>query len=347
MTASYTNEQARISENLSLAYEGLIAALRLQPSPGPRLAWKRIGNGEYLYQIRDRAGNGVSLGPRSVITEQHWADYLEARTERGAHADRLRTLQGRIAEVAAQYRALRLPLIDEMPGRIFREIDRRGMYGHLQVAGTLCMAAYELEAQARFDRDLSSTADCDFTLNYQGSGKLEPATREPVPLIDLLKGIDPTFTENLERPFQARNAAGYEVEFLLSQTEAALHPASERIRPIPLQEQDWLIQGRQISQVVLDRSGLPARIVAPDPRWLALHKLWLANKPERRRTKVDKDWRQGLELLRLITTRMEHLPLEGTFRQALPEELAPYLEAFDEGRLDPDRRIALPARGPA
>ena len=343
MSQPYSNEQARIAENLALVYEALVSTMRQQPEPVQRLAWKRVGNGEYLYQIRDRVGNGTSLGPRSEATEARWAAYVQARASFQAQEEQLRVLKARIAEVAAQYRALRLPLIDEMPGRIFREIDRRGMFAHLQVAGTLCMAAYELEGQARFDRDLGATADCDFTLNYQGAGKLDRPQADPVALIDLLKGIDPTFTENMERPFQARNAAGYEVEFLLGQSEASLHPRSERIRPIPLPEQDWLLRGRQVSQVVLDRSGMPARIVAPDPRWLALHKLWLANKPERRRAKVEKDWKQGLELLGLIKTRMEHFSLGPTFRHELPPELAPYLEAFELGQLDPAHRNALPA----
>lgn len=345
MTDIYTNEQARIAENLALVYDALRDALREEPAPAARVAWKRVGNGEYLYQIRDRAGNGTSLGPRSPATEETYALYRGARERRDRHLARMTELQARIAEVAAQYRALRLPIIDEMPGRIFREVDRRGMYAHLQVAGTLCMAAYELEAQARFDRSLGATADCDFTLNYQGAGKIESSRAGAVPLIELLKGIDSTFTENMEKPFQARNASGYEVEFLLGEREAGLHPPGERIRPIPLPEQDWLLMGRQVSQVVLDRGGLPARIVAPDPRWLALHKLWLANKPERRRTKIDKDWRQGLELLRLVTDRMDHLRLDAKFRGQLPPALLPYLDAYQDGSLRADARVALPAQG--
>jgi len=29
------------------------------------------------------------------------------------------------------------------------------------------------------------------------------------------------------------------------------------------------------------RDGEAARMVVPDPRWFALHKLWMAKKPER------------------------------------------------------------------
>lgn len=337
---TYSDDQARVAENLALVYEALLAILRAEVPAPTRMAWKQISGREYLYEIRDRVGNGRSLGPRSNETEASYSEYLSSKIEREGWETRLRDLQPRIREIAAQYRALKLPILDEMPGRIFREIDRRGLYSRLQVAGTNCMAAYELESQAPFDRALSATADCDFTLNY-GQARRAGFNEAGPSLIEVLKGIDDTFTENMEKPFQARNAKGYEVEFLLGASELQLHPASERIRPIPLSEQDWLLRGRQVQQVVLDRTGQPARIVAPDPRWLALHKLWLANKPERKRTKVEKDWKQGLELLRLVTERMEHFPLDDRFRKELPPDLAPYLDAYLSGKLNGSNRVSL------
>lgn len=55
----------------------------------------------------------------------------------------------------------------------------------------------------------------------------------------------------------------------------------------------------------------------------------------------EKDWRQGLELLRLVTTRMEHFPTDATFRDELPAELVAYFDAFLKGSLGPNNRISL------
>src|SRR3546814_7382256 len=65
-------------------------------------------------------------------------------------------------------------------------------------------------------------------------------------------------------------------------------------KPIPLPEQEWLLLGRQVDHVVIARDNAPARIVAPDPRYFALHKLWMAEKAGRNPLKRPKDEKQGM-----------------------------------------------------
>ena len=64
-----------------------------------------------------------------------------------------------------------------------------------------------------------------------------------------------------------------------------------------------------------------ARIVAPDPRWMALHKLWLGNQTKRHPDKADKDRRQGIALLEVIVGTMPHYPMDGAFVASLPKVL--------------------------
>jgi hypothetical protein len=99
---------------------------------------------------------------------------------------------------------------------------------------------------------------------------------------------------------------------------------------VPLPEQEWLLLGRPIDQVVPCRDGTPARIVAPDPRWFALHKLWLAAKPGRHPLKRPKDRKQGLALLDAIAEAMPHYPLDDSFVAGLPPELAPHFAQWRE-----------------
>jgi hypothetical protein len=91
-------------------------------------------------------------------------------------------------------------------------------------------------------------------------------------------------------------------------------------------EQDWLLPGRRVEHVVCGLDGLPARMIAPDPRWFALQKLWLAEKPQRNPLKKSKDEQQGSMLLDAIVKRMPHYPLDAAFRAELPEELKPYFD---------------------
>ena len=101
-----------------------------------------------------------------------------------------------------------------------------------------------------------------------------------------------------------------------------------RPRPIPLPEQEWLLPGRPVDQVVPCRDGTAARLVVPDPRWFALHTLWLADKPSRNPLKRDKDRRQGAALLDAVAEAMPHYPLDEGFVAAIPPELLPFWQAW-------------------
>ena len=140
--------------------------------------------------------------------------------------------------------------------------------------------------------------------------------------------MDSTYTINTERTFQVRNAAGYEVELLMPKSLEGTLPRNEPFAPIGLPEQDWLLPGRRVEHVVCGLNGLPARLVVPDPRWFALQKLWLAQKPTRNPLKKAKDAKQGTLLLSAIVERMPHYPLDEAFCRELPEELQRLLERW-------------------
>jgi hypothetical protein len=123
-----------------------------------------------------------------------------------------------------------------------------------------------------------------------------------------------TYSVNTERPFQARNAKAYEVEILSAPSRIGGQIAQDRPRPIPLPEQEWLLNGRPVDRVVGVRDGEAARIVVPDPRWFALQKLWMAEKPERNPQKKPKDYKQGMALLDAVWLAMPHYLLCRTAR---------------------------------
>lgn len=318
-------EQLRILDDAASSYDVWVSGQRALQHAGPPLVWKSNAGRDHLYERRGGLW-GRSRGVRSAETE--------ALFERSALAIAQATAvvsesEARLAVLAAQYRALRMPRVHPTFGAICREADYRGLLGAtLLVVGTNAMPAYEVEAQERFDTQLTATQDCDLAWTGPLHLAIDASAAAATPVYSVLKTVDPLFTVNQEKAWQARNASGYEVEVLLAPSRAAEYPVRDPLRPIQLPEQEWLLRGRPVSHVVFDLQNLPVRIVAPDPRWMALHKLWLATKPGRNPLKVAKDRAQGEMLARKVVRAMRGYPVDAEFIAAVPEELKGFLPRF-------------------
>ncbi|MFT4027405.1 MAG: GSU2403 family nucleotidyltransferase fold protein [Novosphingobium sp.] len=319
---AFSDEQARALINLRQYYETWRDAERASRALPYDLRRKTVDGREYLYEIADRSGNGKSLGRWDEALAERFASY---RTEKAALKDRLARTSERLTEAGRIARAVRLPQLVSTPGPILREADCRGLFdGQLLVVGTNCLLAYQQEAVARFDLP-DETVDFDLTW----AGKERP---DSAPVWEMLKAVDATFTVNTEREFQARNADGYEVELLAAPSRFATLGRREKPRPIPLPEQEWLLLGTPVDQVVVCRDGSAARLMVPDPRWFALHKLWLGRQAKRNPLKRRKDVQQGEAVLDAVAEAMPHYPLDAAFVESLPPELAPHFAAWRERR---------------
>lgn len=323
MTA-FSDEQARALINLRQFYETWRDAERAGRALPYDLRRKTVDGREYLYEIFDRSGNGKSLGRWDEAAAERFENY---RAEKAAIKNRLTLTLDRLTECGRIARALRLPQLVSTPGPILREADRRGLLdGQLLVVGTNCLLAYQQEAVARFDL---ADETVDFDLTWVGQEQPDNA-----PVWEMLKSVDSTFIVNTEREFQARNANGYEVELLAAPSRFATLGRREKPRPIPLPEQEWLLLGKPVDQVVPCRDGTAARLVVPDPRWFALHKLWLGRQAKRNPLKRRKDLQQGEAVLDVVATTMPQYPLDDAFIAEIPEDLWPIWQDW------PNRRLA-------
>lgn len=317
---TFSDEQSRLLVNLRQRYDAWVVTERARAALPYDLRRKTVGEYEYLYQIHDRSGNGKSLGRMDAAREAEFQVYREQKAElkeRGA------LLSTSLAESAALYRALRLPLLSSDAGPILRECDRRDLFGsHLLVVGTNAIAAYMIEANGFI---LLPDETEDFDLAWVAEQEDSEQT-----VWQMLKSVDSTFTINSERDFQARNARAYEVELLVAPSRAGTLSDRDQPRPIPLEEQEWLLLGRPVDQVVGCRDGSPARIVAPDPRWFALHKLWMSEQAKRNPLKRPKDRKQGLALLDAVVEAMPHYPLDGAFEATIPTDLQAIFENWQK-----------------
>jgi len=324
----FSDEQARLLVNLRQRYEVWMGADREKAAQPYDLRRKTVSGREYLYRITDRSGNGQSLGPMTPEREVEFDAYhLRKRNLK----DQLDWLRQRLSESLAIYRALRLPLLSSDAGPILRECDRRRLLGSdLLVIGTNAIAAYMIEANSFIDLP-------DETEDFDLAWVAEAPAANTKSVWDMLKAVDSTFTINSERDFQARNAKAYEVELFVAPSRAGTLGATDQPKPVPLPEQEWLLLGRPVDQVVGCRDGSPARIVAPDPRWFALHKLWMTAQPKRNPQKRPKDHAQGMALLNAVAQTMPQYALDGAFESEIPAELAPHYSSWNEQRAVADR----------
>jgi hypothetical protein len=316
----FTEEQARSLVNLRQRYEVWIEAERTLAGLPYDLRRKEVAGRSYLYEIFDRGGNGKSLGPWSDERALQFETYRTVKSEAKERRDRSRE---RLEETGRLARALRAPMLANGAGPILREADRRDLLGSkIVVVGANAIAAYALEAGGFIVGAPDETDDFDLAWT---AASAEGDTRI---VWDMLKAVDPTFTVNMERAFQARNASAYEVEILVAPSRLGTMAKSDQPRPVPLPEQEWLLNGRFVDQVVICRDGTPARIVAPDPRWFALQKLWLGRQSKRSALKRPKDLKQGLALLEAVRQSMPQYPFDESFERELPAELASIYAAW-------------------
>lgn len=308
----FSDEQARALVNLDQRYWVWMDAERALAALPYDLRRKEVGGRTYLYEITDRSGNGRSLGPWSPENEMKFETY---RADKAAAKTRRDQYRATAQETGRLCRALRLPQLANPAGEILREADRRNLLAsHLLVIGTNAMSAYAAEAGG-FIRDAPDETN-DFDLAWSAEESDDGPT-----LWQMLKAVDPTFTVNTERSFQARNAKAYEVEILVAPSRADTMYRADQPRPTPLPEQEWLLLGTPVDRVVPCRDGSPARIVAPDPRWFALQKLWMGEQAKRNPLKRRKDLAQGRALLDAIRDQMPQYPLDAGFEASIPPEL--------------------------
>lgn len=308
--------------NLRTPYECWLESARVL-APG-RLQWKGPDNRKSLYRMIDGNGNGNSLGPISETTVAKYNDYIQ-------HKQWEETRWERLNELGRHYQPFGFPRASARLGRLIRQLDVHGFIGPAQVLGDLAVAAYTLEAQTI----LPFTSPNTLELGWTDTARMPLAERDPESPFHALRRLDASF--RLEKDGRAVNSKGDEVEILMAPSLASKTLQKEKFRSIPLEEQEWLLLGDPVEQLLYDTNNRPLRIVAPDPRYFALQKLWLTDKPQRDPLKKDKDRTQGELVLHLVHLKMPHYPLNDRFEESLPEPLKPYFEQWKQTLAAPSK----------
>lgn len=330
----FSSDSQRVSANLEQAYTAWLDARRELDALPVSLYWVNKNGTDYLQVKNTSADNGSSVGPRSADTEAQIAAFTQAKQELKS---RVETLDAVILERAGLYRRLRLPSLPDRQAEILRKLDIEELLGNdLLVVGTNAFVAYERFIGAKLPTGNEETEDFDLAW-CRGSkvslasllGRASETRTRSKTLFSVLKSIDSSYRISPRKPYQAVSSDGYEVELLAAPSTHPL-PKEEAFDPMAsLIEQEWLLQGTAVSVVVATLRGRAAPLVVPDPRWMALHKLWLADKPERRADKKDKDRRQGNVLLDAARYFLQAShPLNLDFVLDLPDELRHHFDQW-------------------
>ena len=329
-------DAGRVIANLEAAYNQLVDANMQRDALPTSMFWQTKSGTDYLAVKRSSSDPGTTAGPRAPETEQRLSDF---KTLKDGLKAKITATNSLLADRAQQYRSLRLPVLPDRQGEILREIDRRGLLGNdLLVVGTNAFAAYEFACNARFPVGNEETEGFDLAWCRGTSVSLAQiaptqAQRNRPSLFSVLRSIDASFQINSKKPYQAVNQAGYEVELLAAPSTHPL-PRDAQFDPMAsLVEQEWLLRGRPISCVVATVRHRACPLYVPDPRWMAMHKLWLAQKPGRNPAKKPKDERQGNVLLDAARYFLKDTyPLDLDFVFALPDELRELFNRWAESR---------------
>jgi hypothetical protein len=151
-----------------------------------------------------------------------------------------------------------------------------------------------------------------------------------------MKQVDPSFLVS-NSPKTIVTKSGYRVDLLMSHELAQRMEGSIPWKPQALKGQEWLTLGKPVRELVVDFEGWPVPVVAPDPRYFALYKLWLSEQPERIESgKAATDEAQGATVLGAIKAHMPHYPMDSAYVSSLPAALKQYADREADARVAGD-----------
>ncbi len=306
---SLSNQQRLHLVNSEQLYENYRVALRHAAAHRYGMRWKTVRGVEYLFRDRDARGNGKSLGPRGAETEAILAAFLLGRE---AANERLANIRTALDEQARLNKALRLSRVSRVIARILRELDAAGLNKSFTVLGTQALFGYEAAGGVQFLVELLALGDIDLLYDNRQKITLVSSKLDGLGLLGLLKRADRSFECIRKRGFRAANAGQFMVDLIMP--PRGMHEsdpvsfAAEDLVAAGVPGLQWLLNAPKIDTVAIDEGGWPTPLRVPDPRAFALHKAWLASRPDRDPIKKPRDLAQAQAVAALVREQMPHLP---------------------------------------
>ena len=293
------------------------------------MVWNEDKGKEYLVRADYDPKSGVrrqrSLGPRNADTEKAKIDFERGRQQA---KDRFAEAKSLLDRQAAINRAVGIGRVPETGARIVRALDDAGLLGRgIMIVGTNSIYAYEAAAGVVVEASITATGDIDLLFDARRELRFTSATEVPErSIMAILRRVDRSF-ERDRRTFSAVNRDGFVVDFIKPMADPTWAEDRETIGnandpiAVAIEVLCWLENAPAFEAVAIDERGMPLRIVAPDPRAFAVHKLWLSTQAGRDPVKRRRDEAQASVVARLVSDYLGHLPYEPAELTALPRDL--------------------------
>ncbi|MFH1983598.1 MAG: nucleotidyltransferase domain-containing protein [Pseudomonadota bacterium] len=302
----WSDNQRRIFIDAAQLYEAFIVAFRDGRSYRGGMHWKKSKGKDYLFRSTDRLGYGKSMGPRSPETEKTLEDFRKGK-ERSK--ERMASLKQRINEQSRFCKAAAIQRVPKIVTSVLRLLDQHKLLGSsMSVIGTNAIYAYEAASGVFVDRPILATRDMDILWDIRSRLKLVADSDRPVVtgLLDILRKADKSFERHSGQHFRAVNNDGYLVDLVKPEPKPAMMVERRRVGEdddldaAEIGNLQWLVSSPKFEQVVVGEDGYAAKMVCPDPRSFALHKIWLSGRSDRDPVKKKRDRHQGLTVAYLV-----------------------------------------------
>jgi len=325
------NDQRREVVNTRQRFEAWRNAASRDYGYRGSMVWAQIDGVEYLvraYYDEKNVRRQKSLGRRSAGTESLKAKFDQERQQ--ATTSR-KNLEKALDRQAAINRAVLLGRVPLVAARILRLLDKRGLLGNgIRVAGTNALYAYEAECGIAIDPEITATGDIDLLFDARRRlFLLADPEFDTTNLVDLLKLADRSFSR-ARMEFRAQNDDGYFVDLIKPQrnppwvAEKTAFGDRSDLQAAEIEGLAWLENAPAFPQVAIDERGYPLRIVAPDPRVFAVHKMWISGRENRDPIKRQRDLAQARAVAEAVQTYMLHLPFDMDALRMMPLGVAQY-----------------------
>jgi len=340
-----TAEQVRQAIDAEQIYAAYEEARRLLASRfDGSMVWKTVGGRVYLY--RKIGQKWKSLGPRTGDAEAAYKAFTEGRQ---ATRERAAATARRLDEMAPVNRALRLGRLPRLSARVIRRLHETGwLGGRIQIVGTNALYAYERAAGVQIAGDYLATGDVDLLVDGRAKLKLAVADGQGEGILAMLTKVDKSFVR-MGRSFRAVNRDGFMVDLITPAGRDPTRPSphSPRAGEDDLQAAEipglaWLVNSPKFDAVAIGEDGYPVRMVCPDPRAFAIHKLWLSKKDDREPAKKGRDLMQARVVAEILRSRLPGLPMDAAALQGLPLALRNEVKALGENPPKPEDDAGTP-----
>jgi hypothetical protein len=232
--------------------------------------------------------------------------------------------------VSTLIREAYLPRPEPMAGDIVRAVSDAGFFRMRGVlVGTVAFQCYSMLLGVRLANTVMQTGDADFA---QFHSILAAIGDSMPPMLDTLRGVDPTFREVPHQADSLRstkfiNRSGYQVEFLTPNTGSDDHAGKPTPMPAlggawaePLRFLDFLIY-QPVRAVLLHGAGVA--VLVPAPERYAVHKMIIGS-----RRRNDDDGTAKSRKDRLQAAILMEAMIETRQAEALADS---FMEAWDRG----------------